>query len=388
MTLIIAKASSTNMYILGDTALTSYNAQPNNPVISGCLKQYIVSDSLAIAFSGEQSHWELICTDLLACQRHQDLVDISHKAQLDGLDFELLIAEVGLEEITFIKNSTISRSPAGFIGNAHAFDAFQHYYHQEESENNLHSIFHADAAFMQFIRLPEPVENNDVYSRTFDSLKKVIQSQQYPDVDGLVVSLCSDNGRFRYINYADIISGPVNLNSLSEVPKSIHFGTAEDGGCAIEFTNGESSENIGAYFLQGGFGVIFSKNKSGSRSAQLIKAKNPAYWELETKKILGEGLRSAFLSVDHCVIAGEECLQINQFEDAIFCYELRKDSKELKTRLEVFDRYIAGYAASLANIGKGQAAVSILVAELSLNPDLNICSDIFKQINADGNNTI
>lgn len=380
MTLIIAKASPTNIYILGDTALTFYNGQPTNPVVSGCLKQYIVSDSLAIAFSGEQSHWELICGKILACQRHQDLVDIAQRAQLDGLDFDLLVAEVGLEQITFIKNSTITRSSAGFIGNKYAFEAFQHYYHNEGDNDDFNGGFHADAAFMQFIRIPEPIPNNNIYSRTFDSLKRVMSSQQYSDVGGLIISVCSDNGSFRYMNYADVISGPLNHNDFDETPKPINFGTVENGGCAIEFIDGGTKENIGAYFLQGGFGVIFPKNENGIRSARLVKAKNPAYWELETKKIFGEGMRSSYLCDDHCGMAGEALLHNEQFEDATFCYELRKDSKELRARLGVFDRFIAGYATSLANSDKRQAAIDILETELRLNPDLSICSDILRQI--------
>jgi hypothetical protein len=190
--------------------------------------------------------------------------------------------------------------------------------------------------------------------------------------------------QFRYINYADIVSDPLRLEEFSANPKPITFGTPQGGGYAVEFSDnsplGGNCKEVGYYFLQGGFGVIFPENEKGFRNARLVKALNPALWALETHKILKNGITLGYNSINHCMIAGEKLLKEEKFKDACFCYELRMNSKEFEGQEKIRDRYFAGYTTALFNCGDNQHAVKVLLKEIGGNPNAFRCAEILQRI--------
>jgi hypothetical protein len=250
--------------------------------------------------------------------------------------------------------------------------------------NPFIQILKLNKAIIQFLRMPEPTFENDIYSKLFNCFKRVIWDSKIEGVGGVIVPLCSDNGKFSYINYTDIISDPLRLEEFSVKPKPISFGTPQGGGYAVEFSYnsplGGDGKEVGYYFLQGGFGVIFPENEKGFRNAQLVKASNPALWALETHKILKNGITLGFMTIDHCGIAGEKLLNEGKFKDACFCYELGKNSKEFEGREKIRDRYFAGYATALFNCGDNQQAVKLLLSEMAINPKAFRCAEILQRI--------
>lgn len=381
MTLITGRVEGEKIYILGDTQLTFHNQKKANPFVEGCLKQYLISDHLALGFAGVREHFEQVLPEFLNCQSGQEIVERALDAQSEGSNFDLLVGEVGYDKIRFVRDGVLSEREAGYIGDSEAFNAFQTAYH-DFSEAHLQ----AEMGRVQFqiLKLPEPVTEGDIYSRLFSSLKKVIWDTNISGVGGLVVPLCTDDGRFQYLNYADVTSDPLNIENFGDEPKSIEFGTAAGGGYSVEFSDdtpyGGQGRNVGLYFLQGGFGVVFPPNEQGLRNAELVRAKNPAFWVLNTGKKLGHAVASGYLTEDHCGIAGEELLQAERYQDALFCYELRKDSKTLKDRPVVYDRYLSGYATAMFNCGRAFEAVDILATQTEKHPDFKRCKDLLNQM--------
>ncbi len=362
MTLIVGRISAGKVYIFGDTKLTFQHKQNANPFVEGCLKQYIVNDQLAIAFAGVKEHFEDVCSDFLKCCNAQEIVDIAIKTQKHGLDYELMIADAKYDKLRFVKEACIEKSAAGYIGDSDAFNSFQGYFHSAQGESFPEPEI--GRAYFQVLQLPEPVDSEKTYLKLFQSLKSVIWDKNIPSVGGVIVPLCTHKGIFRYMGYADVISDPINISDITEEPTPIEFGTAEHGGYSVEFwddtPNGGAGMEVGFYFLQGGFGISFPKGIREVRNATIVKAENPAYWVLETRKLLGHGISSGYLSEDHCIRAGEKLLKAEQYEYALFCYELRKDSKSLIERPAVYDRYMAGYATAMFNCGKKADAVNLL----------------------------
>lgn len=378
MTLVIGRVKNGKIYIFGDTELTFYYKERTNPFVEGCLKQYIVTDKLAVAFSGVKEHFETVCDQLFECRDSNEIVEIALESQSTGLEYNLLIGEVGYAKIRLVRDGKLYEAEAGYIGDSEAFNAFQKFYHAS-SDSSL-SVPELGRGHIKFLRLPEPIFENEIYFRLYQCFKQVIWDNQITGVGGLIVPLCTDKGKFRYINYADVVSDPLKIEEFQDEPKPIKFGTAGGGGYSVEFCDdtpyGGEGREVGYYFLQGGFGVVFPRNEKGFRNAEIIRAKNPAYWVLETNKKLGHGIGSGFLREDHCGIAGEELMRKDRFRDALFCYELRKDSKTLKDRPAVRDRYMVGFATALFNCGKASEAISILQFEIRDNKNSPRCGEM------------
>jgi hypothetical protein len=357
------------------------------PFVEGCLKQYIVNDALAIAFAGVQEGFQSVSAKLLSSRSQQEAVEIAHDAQSHGQRFDLLVAEAGRDTLCVVSKGTTSESSVGWIGDASAFAAFQRYYQAPESPSR--SEPEVGRACIKFLRLPEPVLDDEPYPRLYDAFKRVVSDSCFPSVGGVVVPLCTDQGRFRYMNYADVTSDPLNLAGFIGAPERIEFGTAMAGGYSVEFLDdaalGGDGKDVGFYFLQGGFGVVFPPDANGLRKAKLVIAPNPAHWVLQTRKFGGHGIASSYMTEDHCGTAGEELLQAGANEDALYCYELRKDSKTLPERPDIHDRYFAGYATAMFNSGDPARAIAMLTDLLQKQSTFGRCREmLFKMVAALG----
>lgn len=382
MTLIMGRVKSGKIYIFGDTELTYYSKDRANPFVEGCLKQYIINENLAIAFSGTREHFESDCDRYLKCNDSNEIIEIALTSQSTGLKYDLLIGEVGYGKIRFVRNCKIYEAEAGYLGDRNAFNAFQKLYHT--SSDNPFSPVEQGRAMIHFLQVPEPILEDEIFHRLYKCFKQVICDDKIKGVGGVIVPVCTNKGKFQYMTYADVVSDVLKIEEFRDEPKQIKFGTASGGGYSVDFCNdapyGGQGREVGYYFLQGGFGVVFPRNEKGFRNAEIIKAKNPAYWVLETSKKFEHGITSIYLTEDHCGIAGEELLRKKRFRDALFCYELKKNLKTLINRPKVRDRYIAGYATALFNSGKILVALNTLKSEIRENVNSPRCNEMLKKM--------
>lgn len=382
MSLIIARVHNGVTHILGDIALTYQNDTSANPFVQGCLKQYRINDRLAVAFAGDSTGFRAACKDIHACDKTAEIIEVARAAQKKGQEFDLLVAEAGKESVTFLKGGVLTESASGFIGDSLAFGAFQDCFHSVAPGTPVTCEIGRAAAL--FMRCPEPMTEGDFYARMFSALKQVIWDPRYPSVGGAIIPLCTDNGRFRYMNYADVTSDPLRLEDFTSTPKAIEFGTAEKGGFAMEFNDDSPhaglGNEVGIYFLQGSLGIIFPAAEDGFRPAEVLPAKNPALWVLETSRRLGSGVSSSFLSADHCGIAGEDLWSKEDHQGAHFCYELGLNQLKHLSSAQL-DRYSHGRAAALANIGRRQDAIDLLTSSIRENPVTKLCQSLLNSLN-------
>lgn len=351
MTLIVARKIEEQIYIVGDTQLTlKYNLK-NNPFFYGCLKQYIVNNNIAVAFAGNKDDFEEDLSRILKSDNSRDIVNIALHA---NKKYDLIIADLEDEELIFIKDGKLEKQDSGFIGDPTAYNFYQKNYHKFENNSEPGKI--SLATFL----LPEPVsqDTQNTYKLMFQSLKEVCLNNTIQSVGGVIVPLCSHNKCFSYMSYMDSTLNSFDVKELQR--QLITYGSSSDGSCTVEFFG--NVKNPGYYFLQGGVGLIYSKNNYDLLEPKLVFATTPAHWALETAYLLGEGLKSGFLNVDNCGELGEALLKQEEYRKAIYCYELKVDSPELLGERKIIcDRYIAGYAIALFNIGETKKAELLLI---------------------------
>ncbi|WP_348944401.1 hypothetical protein ABHF33_13290 [Chitinibacter sp. FCG-7] len=375
MTLIIAKITENQINIIGDTKLTIHKNPKANPYKDGCLKQYILNDTTAIAFAGLQEHFEEALPKIKKANTTEEIINITCAAQKEGADFELLLADLSNLSLKFIKNSIVSDTIAGYLGDKSAFEIYQKYYHTESNENQI-----LNTATLQIVQQPDPQRSD--YSNCFNAFKKTMLDPNNATTGGVLVPLCSHQGKFRYMGYADINSDPIILENLPTTPTPITFGSAEKDGFSVEFFSNNLGKEMGTepsfYCLQGEFGILYKENTSGLKKAILINAKNPAFWWIVAKKLTGISISSAYLTIDHCGVAGEYFLRHENYTDARECYTLGLAAGE--PRREINDRYTAGYVTSLLNIGEIETALKTLNAILEQPSNHPMCHALRQQI--------
>jgi len=339
MTLIVARKVGEHIFMMGDTQLTLKYEERNNPFFNGCLKQYIVNQNNAVAFANNKSDFEEDLSQILKCDNSKDIVNTVLHA---NKQYDLIIADLKERELIFIKDGVLEKQDSGFIGDPTAYNIYQKKYHEFENTPELGKVT------LTSLLLPEPISKyaQNIYALMYCSLREVCLNNTIQSVGGIIVPLCSHNKNFTYMDYMDSVLNSLDLQSIQSKPQLITYGSSSDGSCTVEFFG--NAKSPGYYFLQGGFGILYLKNNFDLLEPKIISAPTPAHWALETTSLLGEGLKSGFLNVDNCGELGETLLKLEEYNKAIYCYELKVDSPELLgDRTKVCDRYIAGYATAL-----------------------------------------
>ncbi|MDM0119686.1 hypothetical protein [Variovorax arabinosiphilus] len=355
MSLIVGRVVGEQVFLFADTEIT-YSNVARRPVTSGCLKLYRITPSVALGFAGDVADFAAFLPMVRGLTDAEEILARAEAAFEAGSRFDVLVAQAGAGEIQLLKNGKREVSGAGFVGDAPAYGHFQQSFH---AHSNTGAMLEQRVS-LTMRRLPEPLNGRDEYLRMFDSLVDVIESRAFPTVGGLATSLCTDRGVFTYMNYAAAVSDRLSLERFTEVPQRIDFGTAEGGGYALEVWPAASDPSLLAFYIPpGGFGGVFEEDDSGMRWARLVVAPTPAHWSLQTKS-LGYDIQSSFLSAHHCGPLAEDLLGQNKFDDAVFVYELTRDTNELDERPPLRDRFSAGYAHALIGAGRRQNAIEML----------------------------
>ncbi len=377
MSLIVAKAVDGHIYCMGDTKVTYKNEAKSEPILKGCLKQYIFND-LLICFAGCLHSFEEDIESYRGCTKVEEVVAIATRR---AIKYEIMVAAPADNHITTIKNRSVSTSIAGFIGDHSGFEAYQMHYHHPQS-----LIFQPGYGEIRILRIPEPVSDRLDYDRSYMALRSVIHDSGIQSVGGAIVSISTHQGTFQYMMYCDIFTDQVIVPESGQT-KLIEFGSGEGGGCALEFSDirNEDEEAFPTfYFLQGGIGIVFPSKIGRTSEPTLVRAENPCAWALATREIFNRTAISGYLTLDHCGIEGEKKLAIGNFEGALEGYKLRLDAALRSDFTDPkIDMYLSGYYVSLFNSGFRDLAVSELGKILSTKMGLSRCSRYFELMNGD-----
>ena len=224
------------------------------------------------------------------------------------------------------------------------------------------------------------INDGQIYIKMFNAFKRVILNEGAGNVGGVLISLCTDNGKFQYMPYANAMKEPVKGGEFNDTLQVFKFGTAQDGGYTVDFNDdrwcGGLGDNIGYYFLQGGFGIVFLRNDNFLRTAHVLDALTPVHWVLNTTKEFGSGIGSFLLNPNLSGSVGESFLDSERYDDALFCYRLSLDSINQEDYVKIYDRYIAGYATSIFHLGEKEEAIRVLLQALANKSNLKCCAEM------------
>lgn len=354
MSLVVGRIHEGSIYIIGDIALGYSDQIRGEPLVTGCLKQYRLTEHLAIAFAGRQDFFQAACASLLAATTGDQVLHLAIEAQSRLGPFDVLIADANSESLVFLKEGEVTQGDAGFIGDHRAYDSYQQCFHGAPDP---------ELGVMDVLRIPEPTTNGSIYQQMFQAFRRVIFDPQCTTVAGAIVSLALDKGAFSYMCYASSSL----LRDFSDQSR-LYFGSAEEGGYSMEFSESHTKKEPGFFFLQGGFGVIFPPNAHGFRTAELLRAKTPTEWALTTKHRLGDHICSMYLTShdsNGSGAIGERLMQEGRLEDAAFCFSLGDIPRLQAEHPAIADRYVAAYAAVLADSGKPEVSLQLLTQHIS-----------------------
>ncbi len=367
MSLIVGRVFGGQIYLLSETELTaSVSKRKSHPVFAGWLKLYRLNDTLALAFAGNTEDFARVFPKLAAAHSASEIAAIAARAQRIGSDFDILIAQVGYPKLIKVRNGTVAESESAYIGDHSAFNEFQRRFHGDQRGPDLPT---ATATF-GMTRIPEPVPAHaDMYGKMFDAFASIVNDPKIKGVGGIIVPLCTHHGRFSYMEYTRVFTASLNLEFVSDDWEVIPFGTAQDGGYAVELCQGGPSkpDELGFYVLQGRFGIIFPRRSDGIRCAEIIRNVDPADWGVRAYRELSCSFASCFLTPLASMHAGEQALTEERDHDAVVLFELRDWRGVFIENAMMHDRYIAGYATALFNSQQPLRALTVLNEWLGRN---------------------
>jgi hypothetical protein len=189
-----------------------------------------------------------------------------------------------------------------WLGSAPAFDRFQGF----TTAAVAPTARPANTAFIGFYRLPEgaPGEVNPLYGQLFSALHVVIEDDTVPEVGGFVVPVGLHHGRFEYMDYATVLTHPIQFD-LMPSEFAIPFGTAAQGGYAFNLMNSQTSgvAGLAVYALQGRYGVAFTPREGFLRPVP-FRDVSPLEFEEAVASQLGLDIRSSYTyPEEHCARA-------------------------------------------------------------------------------------
>src|SRR5436190_10424251 len=98
-------------------------------------------------------------------------------------------------------------------------------------------------------------------------MKLFIADSGIADVGDFAVPVAYDGNRFRFMDYADVLTHPLDFELIPKEKdgwSTVPFGTTEEGGYAFNFMSGTDGNNSAAmFFLQGNMGLVFRSSDGG-----------------------------------------------------------------------------------------------------------------------------
>ncbi|WPU91718.1 hypothetical protein SNE25_20580 [Mucilaginibacter sabulilitoris] len=283
MSLIVTRKENGVIYIVSDTKLTAPDGQDFNKgqhyqQEENVLKATILNSHHCVSFAGNIQYAESAIKSLTGDQTDETILDIlrlSHLASNQETEYTLasmLNTKAGIYEI---KNGTVSKVEASWIGSQKAFGKFQ--------SNMLgQNLNHKRQNFMSITK----AASGNLMQKMTDAMDDVIQDEDIPEVAGFKIKIFFDGNRFIYDGYIDSYFASQQLNfqvpdSANSFGMPITHGTAAQGAYTINFFLSRDNYNyVGLHVKQGNFGILYCRNDNGLLHPELLaKTDEIDFWD-------------------------------------------------------------------------------------------------------------
>ncbi len=299
MSLVIARQIGNDIFLVGDTKLTSKKGETLNIIQEGnVLKIVIIHPQCVFAFAGGEDDAEEALKEIKPEYTFDQIKSIVYSAHKNsfrdnkyGVEFILAFGKPNYEIIEY-KNGDETKRVVAWIGTGN--EIFLNYMHgvkdaveQNAKPEKTHSKSRPQNANVktaatikisggEFLAIAQPTNKKNLnkdftnaYSLALDSMKQLIESGRVNEVGGFYTPVAYHENEFQYMHYStvfgseQIIEIPVGAHSYS-VPLS--FGTPQEGSYIVtlmQFAN-QSKEKVAAFhFMHGELGIIYKRIDNG-----------------------------------------------------------------------------------------------------------------------------
>jgi tetratricopeptide (TPR) repeat protein len=260
VSLIVARQAGPHIVRVGDTHLTDPLGSERASALQGIIKIRILSDTLCVSFAGslywaEVGFAELENLGAVTIEAVTDILVKVHQDSSRSTDF-LVTTTMPSLELLQVKDGQVRPVSVSWIGSEAAFKRFQEY---ATGALAAHPQLENTVSLSAF-RIPEATsgESNELYGQLMNAVRLVIEDSSLPEVGGFTVPVRSHKGKFEYMDYATVLTHPIQFD-LMPSEFVVPFGTAEEGGYAFNLMSDRvsSMKGLAVYALQGRYGVAF-----------------------------------------------------------------------------------------------------------------------------------
>ncbi len=240
MTLIVARHIENDVYIIGDSKFTENIKSPreNPKSYIGGLKIIILTPGLCIAFAGNVEHARnaiqgIYDTEVNLFDKNcviDHFLKHHNNSQSSGHPTDFIVAGICeneeklsefIKEVFKISDSHVSReNEATYIGDYDAFNSFQEACHKRNAKRNTPTL--------AIFKLGNTERPNFDYSHKAAAygMQAVIDDTNISNVDGIYVTVISEENQFKYVQYTQVRGSPTAVNNLPFSP--LTFGGAAE----------------------------------------------------------------------------------------------------------------------------------------------------------------
>ena len=193
MTLLVCRIVDDRTLIVSDTKLSFDDAVHARPLHEGALKSLVVSPTCCVGFAGDIAVAESALAPVLNSQTWSKdnivghLLD-AHLTSKGAAEFIVANTATTCQLIRIKGGVAETNLENAWIGDSHAFELYQSYYHGESAVRR-HSF------------------QRDTFTRMKDALDNVIGDSTVPSVDGFTICVSSRSDRSRTFGYQPYIVG-------------------------------------------------------------------------------------------------------------------------------------------------------------------------------------
>lgn len=257
MSLIVANATESSLFLVADTMLTRKH-KVTNPYVEGGVKIAIIDDNRCIAFAGLYEPAQEVIRNIKKTDKDDAIVRaLMHATTINDIEF-IFATIIPIPNLIKISNGIILSCKTAWIGDYEGFSLYQSFF----VGSNCPETIHSELTNVKIKTLPEgcPEADVDLYVKMFECMNAVVDSTEVDTVRGFVVPVITSNGVLQFGCYLSIFRRPLDLYEFGGKDEGpIPFGDASMGSFSINFAD-MNRRKIAVHINQGRLGIIFDSS--------------------------------------------------------------------------------------------------------------------------------
>lgn len=268
MSLIVARATPTNIVLVSDTKVSSTfeagSQFPDDvPPHYGVLKLIVIQPTIVVGIAGALDCAEKAIKEVSSHpDRASDILLDHHRSSKGTVDFVLATAN-GALNLACIKNGSINQHLSNaWIGSQVGFTRFQGYFHgaiQPPTDPFNPTTFVASRT------VQSGKEDSAIYERLMVAMQGVVDSGVDRTVDGLPIGVALENNSFHYKHRTTVHRGTLIFDFENEKTQALDFGNATQGSHIAELAPCDSITGAALcmYHKHGKVGICYPRRDNG-----------------------------------------------------------------------------------------------------------------------------